>query len=641
MPSCPERFEMDTMTSALIENNNNLNPESGTAISHRLLAQLKRCQLNANTLPSTPEQWSKLLHIIDSTYANHHEAYYLLERSLEVSTQEMGTLYTNLKQESEQRIDALHKSEQKTRFMANMSHELRTPIHGVMGSLDVLRETKLDSHQTTFIDTAYSSCSVMLDLVSNILDYSKIHTGQLALEKVEFSPRDLVENISQMMATIAHKKGLAIYCYIAEDIPEKMLGDLARIRQVLANIVTNAVKFTEKGEILISVEVQDTNNEQEATLLFEIRDTGIGIPKAMHSSIFESFVQVDGSTHRRYGGTGLGLTIVKELVKLMNGRVWLESTPEQGSQFWVELKLPIKQSAAKAIDGDYLAGRYVLVVEDNSTNQFILKTYLKSWQAKPIIANNGMEALQMLRNSLALNEPFAAIILERLLPAMDGKTLARSIRTDRHYDRLPIIMLSSRELEKAEQREHGVNAYTSTPIKAKDLKTLLIQQIRQQNNAIESQHGFITQEAPIAQTAPAILLAEDNPINALIASTMLEGLPYLSDQATNGKEAFYKASHYPYHLILMDINMPDMDGFATTQAIREWEQAHALTNAPIIALTANALKDDREKCLAAGLNDYLSKPVKKDELLKVVKYWLEQSPLNKKPPRLEESLIFV
>ncbi|HPY40674.1 MAG TPA: histidine kinase dimerization/phospho-acceptor domain-containing protein, partial [Thiolinea sp.] len=230
------------MTSTLIENNNtnpNHNHESGMPISHRLAAQLKRCQLTATTLPTTQEQWSKLLHIVDSTYTNHHEAYYLLERSLEVSSQEMSALYENLKKESEQRIDALHKSEQKTRFMANMSHELRTPIHGVMGSLDVLRETSLDEHQATFIDTAYSSCEIMLDLVSNFLDYSKIHTGQLNLDKVEFSPRELVENISQMMATLAHKKELAVYCYISEHIPEKLLGDVGRIRQVLANIATN------------------------------------------------------------------------------------------------------------------------------------------------------------------------------------------------------------------------------------------------------------------------------------------------------------------------------------------------------------------------------------------------------------------
>lgn len=627
------------MTSTLIENNNT-NHEAAMSISHRLAAQLKRCQVDTNTPPSTHEQWSKLLHIIDSTYTSHHEAYYLLERSLEVSSQEMGTLYENLKQESEQRIDALHKSEQKTRFMANMSHELRTPIHGIMGSLDVLRETNLNEHQATFIDTAYSSCETMLESVSNILDYSKIHSGQLALEKVEFSPRELVESISQMLATLANKKELAIYCYISEHIPEKVLGDVARIRQILANLASNAVKFTEKGEILISVELQESNDEQ-ASLLFEIRDTGIGIPKAMQGSIFESFVQVDASINRRYGGTGLGLTIVKELVKLMDGRVWLESTPDQGSQFWVELTLPIKEESVNSSDDSYLAGRYVLVVEDNHTHQFILKSYLKAWQAKPIIANNGMEALQMLRNSLALNEPFAAIILERLLPEMDGKTLARSIRTDRHYDRLPMIMLSARELDKAEQREHGVNAYTATPIKAKALKTLLIEQIRQQANPSASQQVFIQEDSPSAKNSvPAILLAEDNPINALIASTMLEGLPYRIDQAANGKEAFQKVSQHSYHLILMDINMPDMDGFATTQAIREWEEANALPNTPIIALTANALNDDREKCLAAGLNDYLAKPVKKDELLKVVKYWLEQAPLNNQLPKLEESLLF-
>lgn len=622
------------MTSALIENNQDkLSPasESNITISHRLAAQLKRCQLTPTELPTHQTQWSKFLHIIDSTYSSHHEAYYVLERSLEVSSQEMNTLYENLKEETAQRIEALHKSEQKTRFMANMSHELRTPIHGVMGSLDVLRETKLDERQTTFINTAYSSCELILELVTNILDYSKIHAGQLTLEKIDFSPRTLVEDVSQMMATIAHKKALNVYCYVPEEVPALVFGDLARIRQVLMNIASNAIKFTEHGEVLISLEIPEFT-EQDATLVFEIRDTGIGIPKAMQASIFESFVQVDASINRRYGGTGLGLTIVKELITLMNGRVWLESTPDQGSQFWVELKLPIKQIANHEPDNDYLAGRYILVVEDQQTNQTILKSYLKAWKARPIIANNGIEALQMLRNSIALNEPFSAIILERFLPEMDGKTLARSIRIDRHYDRLPLLMLSSRELDKTEQREHGVNACICTPLKSKNLKTLLIQQIQQKSSLIHKQTGFLQKESIIAETThiPAILLAEDNPINALIATTMLEHLPYRIDQACNGKEAFYKATHYPYHLILMDINMPDMDGFSTTQALRDWEKANSLALTPIIALTANALKDDREKCLAAGLNDYLAKPVKKDELIKIVNHWLELSPLNQR-----------
>ncbi|MFM2320475.1 MAG: hypothetical protein RLZZ215_3096 [Pseudomonadota bacterium] len=628
------------MTSALNHPNPNHKVESGATISHRLAAQLKRCHLTPTDLPTSQEQWSKLLHIVDSTYASHHEAYYLLERSLDVSSQEMKTLYENIKQESAQRIDALHKSEQKTRFMANMSHELRTPIHGVMGSLDVLRETPLDERQTAFINIAYSSCEVMLDLVSNILDYSKIHAGQLTLEQVDFSPRALVEDISQMMATLAQKKDLSVYCYVPEETPALMFGDVAHLRQVLMNIASNAIKFTEKGEVFISLEIQEVH-DQEATLIFEIRDTGIGIPKAMQESIFEPFVQVDASINRRYGGTGLGLTIVKELVILMGGRVWLDSTPDQGSQFWVEIKLPIKQLVSDEIVDDYLAGRYILVVEDKHTHQVILKNYLKAWKAKPIIANNGMEALQMLRNSIALNEPFTAIILERTLPEMDGKTLARSIRTDRHYDRLPLIMLSSRELDKAEQREHGVNACISTPVKAQTLKTLLIQQARQKASFVPDPQALLQEQTPDHDKAPAILLAEDNPINALIATTMLETLPYRIDLVSNGKQAFYKATHYPYHLILMDINMPDMDGFSTTQAIREWEQANALANTPIIALTANALKDDREKCLAAGLNDYLAKPVKKEEMLKTVQHWLALSPLNKAPQPSDKDLVLI
>ena len=619
---------MDEMTPVPAERNNA--PGLGQGDGHNssnvgklLLSQLKKCQLTPMTPPATTEQWQSFLTLVGRTYQNQIEAHYLLERSLAVTSKEMYSLYENLKQESEHRIEALHKSEQKNRFMANMSHELRTPIHGILGSLEVLRTTPLDERQRLFTDTAYTSCEVMLDLVNNVLDYSKIRVGQLALETVEFSPRELVESVSQILATIAHKKELEVQCFIPDDIPEKVSGDATRIRQILMNLGGNAVKFTEKGEVLISLEIADIS-DYDVTLRFEVRDTGIGIPKEMHEHIFESFVQVDPSISRRYGGTGLGLSIVKELTTLMGGKTWLESAPGQGSHFWVELTLPMVEPIERSIDNHFLDGRYILVIDDNETNQFILKNYLKSWRAKPIIASTGMEALQMLRNSVALNEPFSAILLDWFMPEMDGITLARSIRTDRHYDKLPIIMLTSSHLEKSEQRELGVNTSITKPIRASILKDLLIQQIRLQANSLP---GAI-QEKETEQSTPAILLAEDNPINALIATTMLEELPYRIDHVETGKLAFKAASHTAYHLILMDINMPDMDGYMAAEAIRAWEQSNNLPPTPIIALTANALKGDRDKCLKAGMNDYLTKPVKKDEMLQAVKHWLEQSPQN-------------
>ncbi len=313
-------------------------------LHRRLQKQLKRSGLIASGLPDDPNKWQDFLHLIDLSYTGTSDAQYLLERSLEVSSQEMRKLYDDLKAETEQRIEALHKSEQKTRFMANMSHELRTPIHGILGSLEIVKATELDERQKLFVDTAYASCEVMLDVINNILDFSKMRAGGIELEIIEFSPRELVESISGIMSTMAQEKNLEVQCYIPEEIPARIKGDPARLRQMLMNLVGNAIKFTERGEVYTALELRDIKGD-EAVLRFEVRDTGIGIPAAMQKSVFESFVQVDASINRRYGGTGLGLTIVREFAEMMGGRIGLESTPGQGSTFWFEITCPIVEAS--------------------------------------------------------------------------------------------------------------------------------------------------------------------------------------------------------------------------------------------------------------------------------------------------------
>ncbi|WP_020395399.1 response regulator [Thiolinea disciformis] len=599
-------------------------PVTQRELHKRLQVQCRKSQVSCERLPDNLENWRHFLHIVNRTYESNTEAQSLLERSLEISSREMNEVHENLRRESEQRIEALHQTEQKTRFMTNMSHELRTPIHGILGSLEVLRETSLTEHQRLFVDTAYSSCEAMLDLVKNILDFTRIRSGSLVLENSEFSPREMLENISQLMTTLARDKAIEVLCFIPEDIPEKVSGDPARIRQILLNLCSNAVQFTQKGEVFVGLEILDIIDHQ-VTLRFEVRDSGCGIPVQQHDKIFEFFMHTDDAIGRKNGGAGLGLAIAKELTEMMHSTIKFESTPNVGSHFWFDLKLnTIEHYTEPNEDLQAIKGRYILVVDDNKTHQFILRNYLKSWKANPIIAGSGLEALQMMRNSITLNEPFYAILLDWSMPDMDGLTWARSVRSDHHYDHMPIILMAPPTYQHSDST--GVQATISKPVRTSALKKLLLQNLGKQSDLPEFE--LITK--PIIPThEPAILLAEDNPVNALIATTMLEGLKYRIDHVVNGKQAFDAMTQYPYHLILMDINMPEMNGYMATEAIREWEKGNGLSQVPILALTANALQGDFEKCIKLGMNDYLPKPVKKEELLHLVKHWLEKSPYNR------------
>lgn len=360
-------------------------------LHRRLQKQLKRNGLAQQQLPDNIGKWQDFLHLVDRSYTGSSDAQYLLERSLEVSSQEMRKLYDDLKTETEQRIEALHKSEQKTRFMANMSHELRTPIHGILGSLEIVKNTSLDERQKLFVETAYASCEIMLDVINNILDFSKLRSGSMELDMIEFSPRELVESISGILSTMAQEKHLEVQCFIPENIPERVKGDPARLRQMLMNLIGNAVKFTEKGEIYADIQLRELKGET-VLLRFEVRDTGIGIPAAMHKSIFESFVQVDASVNRRYGGTGLGLTIVREFAEMMGGRVGLDSIPGQGSTFWFEIRAPIVEARHPTHGVHPLEGYRALVVDDNETNRRILfwKVICIRGKRKPLLSAMAM-----------------------------------------------------------------------------------------------------------------------------------------------------------------------------------------------------------------------------------------------------------
>jgi signal transduction histidine kinase/DNA-binding response OmpR family regulator len=605
-------------------------------LHRRLQKQLKRSGLLQNGLPDDLSQWQNFLHQIDLSYTGTSDAQYLLERSLEVSSQEMRKLYEDLKAETEQRIDALHKSEQKTRFMANMSHELRTPIHGILGSLEIVKDTDLDARQKLFVETAYASCEVMLDVINNILDFSKLRAGGIELEVIEFSPRELVESISGIMSTMAQEKNLEVQCYIPDNIPARVKGDPARLRQMLMNLVGNAVKFTERGEVYTALELREIRGDK-AVLRFEVRDTGIGIPPAMQKSIFESFVQVDASINRRYGGTGLGLTIVREFAEMMGGRIGLDSTPNQGSTFWFEITVPITEHQHLEHHTQHLEGRRIMVVDDNETNRRILENYLHAWHAEAIIVSNGHDALHKLEESIRQQRPIDLLLLDWFMPQMDGLTLARTIRSDSRHDKTPIVMLTSYGISQEKQQQAGVQSAVTKPVRSITLRDVLTDTLRRHSGT----HSAIAAAAAVtasfpelvlkpAQHAkpvftPAILLAEDNPVNALIAITMLEKLNMQVDHVTTGKLALKSMRTRPYKLVLMDINMPEMDGYTATRYVRKWEKEGVLKQrTPVIAMTANALQGDRERCLKMGMDDYLAKPVKQDELLRLVGQWLKE-----------------
>ena len=592
----------------------------------RLRKHLKRSNLTEQHLPSTIEEWQHFLQHLHRFYTEADQAKLLLERSLEVSSQEMRQLYDNLKLETEQRIEALHKSEQKTRFMANMSHELRTPIHGILGSLEILKNTQLDERQTLFVNTAYNSCEVILDVVNNILDFSKIKAGKMELEIIEFSPSELMENISSIMSNIAKEKALVISCEISPNIPTRVKGDSSRLRQMLMNLIGNAIKFTEKGEIFTRLSLRELVAD-EALLHFEVCDTGIGIPASMHKSIFESFVQVDASINRSYGGTGLGLTIVREFVEIMGGRIGVQSTPGQGSTFWFEIRLPVAEVNQLSKSVYPLEGQHILVVDDNETNRRILENYLQTWKAQATIASSGAEALTYLQQSVQQSKPFNLLLLDWFMPQMDGIALAKAIRADTRYQHIPIVMLTSYGLSQEKQQQIGIQAAVTKPIRSVTLRDVLMATLRHTTTSNEQSPSAtplpMLPPSELVVSEPTILLAEDNQVNALIAITMLEALNIRVDHVTTGKQALKAMRSKSYQLVLMDINMPEMDGYTATRYVRKWENEGVLKyHIPIIAMTANALQGDRERCLGMGMDDYISKPVKQDDLLRVVRHWI-------------------